>query len=166
MMPRMDPRTQLKCDRGEWGYRYRPSRGVWGGGSFSVGPLRFASFRSAATIAQKCVPRYTKFKKLGDSPRVFYRWVNPPVVVEKRSKYTCWAENSLDWPTLALIGPNRKLPKKMLERTEMVVHGQRLLPGILGLTSPWTVPGVKLDIFAQQIGHSGNRVAKTIRCSH
>ena len=48
----------------------------------------------------------------------------------------------------------------MLERTEMVVHGQRLFPGILGLTSPWTVPGVKLDIFAQQIGNSGKEWLK------
>ena len=42
MIPRMDPRTQLKCDRGEWGYRYRLVRTGGGSGLFSVGPHRFA----------------------------------------------------------------------------------------------------------------------------
>ena len=40
MMPRMDLRTQLKCDRGEWGYRYRLVRG--GGPSGSVSVVRSA----------------------------------------------------------------------------------------------------------------------------
>ena len=34
MMPRMDPRTQLKYDRGEWGYRYRLVRRGGGPGRF------------------------------------------------------------------------------------------------------------------------------------
>ena len=47
MMPRMDPRTQLKCDRGERVYRYRLVRTGGGSGSFSVGPHRFASLPSS-----------------------------------------------------------------------------------------------------------------------
>ena len=43
MIPRMDPRTQLKCDRGEWGYRYRLVR--WGGGSGSFSVVRIVSRR-------------------------------------------------------------------------------------------------------------------------
>ena len=43
MMPRMDPRTQLKCDRGRGGYRYRLVRRGGGSGLFSV--VRSASRR-------------------------------------------------------------------------------------------------------------------------
>jgi hypothetical protein len=44
MMPRMDPMTQLKCDRGEWGYTATVPSVGGGSGSFSVGPhpSRFA----------------------------------------------------------------------------------------------------------------------------
>ena len=44
MMPRMDPRTQLKYDRGEWGYTATVPSVGGGSGSFSVGPhpSRFA----------------------------------------------------------------------------------------------------------------------------
>jgi hypothetical protein len=74
MMPRMDPRTQLKCDRGEWGYRYRLVRMGGGSGLFSVGPHRLASLplvvRSTATIARKTDTMVSKTCQIGSIPSI------------------------------------------------------------------------------------------------